>query len=431
MITFESTGGSIPPPPAANTTTYCFQGLIGSEGYNATESIMQIARRTPGTLSRLYVYVGQVAGTSPVTITLRKNATSGNSTVSVPASTIGEFIDTVDSDEVISGDLVDYQFVTGAGTAGIPISNVAMLFTPLDQSFTVCRTGNCGASTTGGGTGNNITGTAPIYAVLVGTGGDANSGGLAGVSHYGKSTQVLSNLFINASANTRSQAVTICSMINGTQGDVSVSVAAGTNGTFEDLVGTDDIFIGTLYAVGKIPGSDTGNSVTIVPVAFELMSTNNSSIWSAGDNGLGLLPATVAYVFPIQGGLGAQSVSAAHDKLFQFSTGIAVTASMLDVLLYQNTLVTVGTVRLRLNTMYASPSISIPASTSGRFIDTVDSVDIGPTDQVDLTLLTGLGLGHEYVFSVMGVLITPTSLGMPSYVQAADADFQWLGGDEY
>jgi hypothetical protein len=69
---------------------------------------------SPGTISLLWCRV-TTAATSSSTVTLRKNSTNANNTISINANTTGAFSDTTPhNDSIATGDLIAVEVVAGS-----------------------------------------------------------------------------------------------------------------------------------------------------------------------------------------------------------------------------------------------------------------------------------------------------------------------------
>ena len=89
---------------AASTTLYLVCG-VGARVASTTEAGAQVTYRSAGTLSLLYFRVYENSRGSS-TFGTRVNGVNGNQSVSIGASTTGEFEDTVNTDSIVAGDEV-------------------------------------------------------------------------------------------------------------------------------------------------------------------------------------------------------------------------------------------------------------------------------------------------------------------------------------
>ena len=126
---------------SGTTAFYGFLGfLINGESTNGAgfESNVQMPF-SPGTISLLWCRV-TTAATSSSTVTLRKNSTNANNTISINANTTGAFSDTTPhNDSIATGDLIAVEVV--AGSSALIIDIIACTFPASPSSNTVTRLG--------------------------------------------------------------------------------------------------------------------------------------------------------------------------------------------------------------------------------------------------------------------------------------------------
>lgn len=100
---------------AAATTTY-----VGTNGENATETIVRMVMPVAGVLRKLYVVAAAVAGAAQsFTYTVRVNGVDTTITCAVSGASATTANDTTHTASVVAGDTVDIKLVTSAGAAAV------------------------------------------------------------------------------------------------------------------------------------------------------------------------------------------------------------------------------------------------------------------------------------------------------------------------
>lgn len=134
--------GSITP---ASTTRFC--EIAGDNDLSGTaEADKVIKLHTAGTMSELGVYVSANTRSTDTVVTLRINAGNGTLTVTIPGGGTGWFEDTSNTDNVASGDDLDWQVVTGTGTGTITIQVIASSFKTTNNTFPIITSFVAGVS---------------------------------------------------------------------------------------------------------------------------------------------------------------------------------------------------------------------------------------------------------------------------------------------
>lgn len=97
--------------------------ISGYQWYEAEEAREQYTVRSPITLSKLRVGVGENTCDGTTNVTVRKNGANATQTVTIPAGTTGIFQDTTHSDSFAAGDNVSIQIVNSGSTTGSVVGN--------------------------------------------------------------------------------------------------------------------------------------------------------------------------------------------------------------------------------------------------------------------------------------------------------------------
>lgn len=131
------------------------------------------------------------------------------------------------------------------------------------------------------------------------------------------------------------------------------------------------------------------------------------AVWRVGGAQLAITlnPATTYYTYPIQGAPETASTTEASKKTPIRSAGVF---SRIAIVISANDTTGAGTLKSRINGADGSQSVSIPAGTTGTFVDENNTDAIIATDQYDLVLTTGSG-GTTVAYTSSYVVFTPTS----------------------
>lgn len=359
--------------PCANT--YAVIDVVVS----AVEANAQITYRTAGTLSNLWCNVPTNSLNSTATLRTRIGGVNGNLSVSISGT--GTFEDAVNTDTIAAGNQVNLNLDTTASVSGtIFLTTEATAFTA--NTDTVIRIGaSAGAAINTANTTYFPLG--GLWAAATAT--EANAQQYIGCSG------TLKNLYVYISVNTKTVTNTIVSRVdNGggpVTGNLSVSIPTLTTGIFEDTANSDSLLIGYLSNTAFISGGGTGN-VTIREVSTEFLSTVKQSLILQGrpSNNWGPSGNTTVYG-PIGGCLTSLTVSEGNVITKALTSFYAIYFSIYNAV---NTVDGTTTVTLRKNqTTDTALTVSIPASTAGRFTDTVNRVLIKQNDTLSLKYAAG------------------------------------------
>lgn len=235
---------------ADNTTRWnTLEGLIVAG--QTTESWAEISYREAGTFDDLKTYVS--ANTTLVTtvITIRKNSADTTLTVSYTSGQTGEKLDTtnsftVDSSDVLASQITVPNDASGAKTITLHLTSV---------TFTSDVSNNCISLLATSGQGQNVYSLGSQNYVL---GGGPEGGAIYYADNYihFDTGVVASNLFGQIDTNDSTGGTTILrTVLNGTNGNQSVTYTAGQTGGKEDTSNTDATSAGiSLRAVTTASG---------------------------------------------------------------------------------------------------------------------------------------------------------------------------------
>lgn len=357
-----------------STTASTFYPIAGdlTSGLSTTESQTQLTVRDSGTFSNLFVNIDANSANATSTIRTRKNGVNGNQSVSIPASTTGNFEDAVNSDSVVSGDKVGYA-VTYGGTSGLALipTVLSCLYTSSSATNTVTFLFDSSLSVMST-TGNHFSG---LNSVVSSNATESNAALFPEIT----TTSTFSNLFVNVISNSDSSfSHTVTSRKNSAAGAMSVSIAASTTGILEDTTHSDSIIstdsFDLLFSASSISGSLTVN------VGVTMINTSATYLMAGSDpNGFtGAINSNLTRSFPVSGSPLKQAV----ESTVQMKTrNTSLSAKNLSYNISANTLNAASTLSLRKNgANVTNNTASIAASTTGSFtksaIDTLSSTDL-------------------------------------------------------
>ena len=316
----------------------------------ATEAQSQVPVYVNGIIRNMRIAVATIGASTTHVVRLRKNGADGNSVVTINAT--GAFIDTTNTDTIISGDLLDYSVTRTVGAGTIALGVVSSEFYNED--------------------GSNIVGTTNPVATTFNAGGlqVIGIGDMVGTNTNHRcftfSSTILKNLSAYINANTLNAGITyIFPIISATTTEIPnlrLSIGAGVSGLFTD---TTDVFSilddSRWYFQFWRSGSSTG---TIAPSFFMTheISEDSKVTYHTGRS----LPAitTNSTIVPIMGSIqngatpsGSYQVRIPQDcVLYPQDIAIGVSAN-------NNAQITVF--NFQVNGVNSTVSASIPANGTG------------------------------------------------------------------
>lgn len=275
-----------------------FTPAFGNRDNDSTESFSQVIVRSAGTYHDLFM---RETGTGNGVLTYRKTSANGNQTVTGAGA--GTYHDSTHTDAVTGGEKLNY----GATTASLTASLIAMLFDST-TNFAVreATVSNGGVSYT---SGNNFTSMNGSY---------NGAGSESKAKARNQKTCVMSNGMANVSANNKTQAVTVQSRKNGSNGNIAVSVTASTAAIFEDTTHTDSLSAGDDWNYSLVNGTDTTHTQTYRSMAVDYTTSTGS-------------------IFIVQASVGADIAGTASTATFcpiggQFELGTTESATQTNAL---------------------------------------------------------------------------------------------------
>lgn len=352
---------------------------------SATEANVQTAVRTAGVMSKLRVSVSSNTLNAASTFSSRIGGAAGSMSISITASTTGDFVDSSNSDTLTAGNLYNYKSdLSGSSSGQIVYRSLQAVFVATTNTVSVI-----------GAYGGVIRTTASTtwYDVVGGTQTGANTT-LANAQQVVGFAATHKNMSVTCTTNTRaSSSTSVGSMVNAGAGNLLVTVAASTTGLFEDTSNSDSLSVGDLIAIFTTTGTGTGSFIPTV-TKTEIESTSGYSLVGYGHAGTAVLNTqpTVKY-YPIGGAL--TTAITTESQVDQY-VPVALTASYMRVYISANNCSGTSTWTLRVNGADSALSASITASTTGAFSDTSNTVDLSVGDRINYEL-TPVGAAVEGV----------------------------------
>jgi hypothetical protein len=325
---------------------------------HTSESDCAAPMRAPGVFSNLDINLSGNTRIGAGTLNFRKNAANGNQTVSITASTTGQFSDSTHTDTVASGNKIDYMFTPGGASGATAIFGYSNLFAA--TSNTVNKYLNTLASSLTVNefipfSGNSFSTTESLCQVNMQSAGTLNNG--VGVVHTNLSTS----------------ATSLVSRINGANGNLNVSITASTTGIFEDLVNSDSISAGNLVCLEFVAGSA---GVTFFSLGAEYVTTNGSFQFVAPNAtaSANLNYGTGLSAYATVGGLTWNNFQVTSEPPAQLAAEDSYVLSDFWIHVTTNTSGTGSYVfTSRINAANGNQSISVLHGTTGQFQDSVNT----------------------------------------------------------
>lgn len=381
-------------------TRYAPIGIAGGSLASAETggNVGNVTWRVAGSFSTLYANIYSNAATASSSITFRKNAVNGNQTLSIAASTTGEFTDNTHTDSIVAGDKIDFAYQNGTGGA-MNASAVTELFSPTTTGNTVSKYVACSSI-------NDSASSTTIYEPFTGRLEGTSSTVEANAQFKNEKTATLQNLYLGIASNSGTTA-TFASRINSVNGNLSISVTSGTSGILEDNTHTDSTVAGDL--LNTILSPVAGTSFTVGGSGIEYLTTSGDIVYVAGDTLAGSMLATHYHQF-----MGNVATTVTTEANTQITTNIAFTGSFLSARISANS--GTGSLNFRKNGANGNQTVSI--TTTGYFQDTTHTDSIASTDKINFQ-------------SVPGTSFTITTMSMFAAYGAAGNVATWTGHSSF
>ena len=350
--------------------------------------------RSSYTLANMYVRVTANTTVADSTLRSRIGAVDGALVVTVGGGLTGAFQDTVNSDSLVDGNLVNFSVVTPANVLTTSLVGFTMVNASGDDTVLVSN------SFLGAGLGQNA-GLTRYRAI----GGTISTTGTESDQQYTvRSTATLSNLRAFVVSNSLSVTTTMRTRKNLGNGAQSVSILTLETGSFEDTVNTDSVAAG-----------DEINYQIVTPAGAGTIATHLFQVKSAGTGRptvhgftAGLATNFADRFVLAEGGGTDLTAGPGTEAASQIAARSTFTASNLfvNVILHGVT----GGVGffLRLDGVNTALTLNVPDSTTGLFEDTTNTVNLISGNLYNHFVDHGGGVG-DIEFPIIGFQNGPTA----------------------
>lgn len=388
---------------------FCPGTLAAGGGASGTEANRQILVRSTLSLKNLFVRVTANTVGSAQTVRTRVNGVNGNLSVSITASGTGVFEDTTNSDSLVTGDLYALQIVGALGVLTISIMGLTLNDTTGNNTLV--------ASTTLLVAGENFA-AGTFYTGI--TGRCLATATEADAQYTVRDAGTYSNLRVYVITNSTVAATTIRFRKNTANGNQNFSIAGGATGSFEDTTNSDSVVAGDIVNYQAVVAD---NSIVFTVYQSKLVTTNQPMAAMSS----GILTVSADQFVPINGNAG-DNISVTETPT-QKTARSSFTASKMYVRVQSNGVNAGVNIFFRLNTANSALTVNVPATTSGIFEDTTNTVSVVSGDLYNW-FIDHAGAG-SISFTCIGFGDGPTDLvkggGYPSQMHNRKARGKGLG----
>lgn len=368
-----------------NTNLVCFDP--------APEANTQVIQRAAGIFSQftLSLKANGIAGTT--TFTFRINAADANMSISIPASTTGNFAmaDTSITDTIAAGDKTGVKFVPGATTGTCTVMTMKTIFTNTSSDETITRLGDGGFPD-----GNFNTASTTRYEPIAGEFPTTFTSTESLAKVRIRKPGVIRNLSFFVKTNARSTATSITLRLNGANAAITKSVAAGVTGWQEDT--TNSVTVAVNDDVNWAITTSTGTGAFRVTIILcDFVTTDGwFPVIAAATDAANQAAALTRYL-----SVGGILVVATGETNLDGATDANFTFAELTANVTTNGIAAVSTVTLRANIADTALVASTTASTTGIINDSTHTVTNIPTDRINYKIVTGGASGNLAIKSVV------------------------------
>lgn len=354
-----------------------------AKGSSQTET--QVIYETAGTFSSLSILIAASTTTGASGYNLQVNGVDVTENISIPAATTGNFQDLINTDTIIATDLVGSVLNGGSsGTMDVPATYVlfAAAVNSVGRHVMTSKLNNQVFNGPGGKSCNPISGNQQS-ADTIPAGG---TGETDQAQVYCSIPATFVNFLALVVSNTLGDSCRVAFHINTISGTLALSITASTSGTFEDLVNSDAVVPADLINYFVNTGAAAG-AISLGVLGTEMVSTADQSLCVLGIGSANATIAPTSFLYwPIGGGADTPDAVELQFKTVALSAG---DFGNLATLVSFNDLATASNVILYLNSVFTALVVLIPASTTGYFLDLVDTVTVIVSDKLSYNVTTG------------------------------------------
>lgn len=194
----------------------------------------------------------------------------------------------------------------------------------------------------------------------------------------------LANGLIRVTANTRTQAATLVSRVNGANGNITITIGAGLTGEFQDAVNNDALAAGDLFCYFISCVGGVGN-LDFTIVGGTLYCANDNPIISGADYA-NIAAGNTGYLY-----MGGYPVYEAFEVRTPMLTRTPTTLANMSITITANGVLAATTLRCRINGVNGNQLITIGAGLTGRFEDAINTDAMIAGDTVNGMMVVGAG----------------------------------------
>jgi len=339
-------------------------------GLKATEDEAEIEIYQSLDISNLRVYIEANDRNGSTTVTLRKNETDTALTVTIGASSTGEFEDS-DSVSFSNGDTADHEITVGGTSGAIEIDCISCLFED-STNHVKYLVGNRGSTLT----------PSDVYYYSIGA-LPARSTTETDVYTTVRQAYTIDKARIYLDTNSITAASYYKSRVNEADGNISITITASTTGEFEDASGSDSLSAGDEFCFELTAG---GSGTELKVVLWQCRSSHTSDHILVSNYETPTFDYNDSdYVTPMEGYPFWHPASTNYDRKKMEVRGASgsVTIKNPCLTVSANDMNGAGTFKYRINGVNGSNiSITITASTTGIFEDTSNTETLSNGDYI-------------------------------------------------
>ena len=322
----------------------------------------------------------------------RIGAAQGNQTVTVTGT--GVFQDTVNTDALVDGNLIDIQHdQVGAGAKLYTVWGSTLEDTTSNLTLQVANSDATQVLAFG----------TTFFTVIEGASNVAGAGMAStetDVQYTLRRDTTYSSLRVFLKANSVNGDSTWRLRVNAANVNQTVTLTASTTGAFEDTTNSDAVSAADEINYTLVTG---GTSGTMVPTLSQMKHTSTGREMASAQP-VGVSRTADAYLAAESNG-----TSTATEANVQIAARASFTARNLFVNVKTHGLTSGVDIFLRQNTANSAMTVNIPQSTTGLFEDTTNSVSIAVADVYNYFLDKGAGAG-EITVTIIGMEQGPTDV---------------------
>gem|GEM_PF-3957455 len=226
-----------------------------------------------------------------------------------------------------------------------------------------------------------------------------------------QSAGTLSNLSIKCTTNSTTSSTTFTSRKNSANGNMTISIPAGTTGNYSDTIHTDSVAAGDYLAIKAVVGSSYSIYCSCVNTVFEATSGTMTKYIAQGSAGWDMSGPNSSTVYCGLGGYPGSStyvLGTATEAYAQFKCRTAGTLKNMCLYTSSNSRNVTDTFRVRINGVNGNVVISRGASATGLFENTTNTDSVASGDLINFSITGGASASTSRI-DVLGVEMYTTN----------------------